>query len=190
MSGTTNGGEPISPLRLPNIHITSHNKAGQAVVHSTINEPQKQYPGYRTSSNLVYTTSVFPADLNDDTDLKQHQAVKAEGKLGLVKPNGTVCRIVDFAPHNKVMMHRTQSLDYGVVLEGALEMELDDGSKTLMTRGDVAVQRATMHAWVNASDTEWARMLFVLQECQPLLIGGERFKEDLGEGTAAFGASG
>ena len=76
------------------------------------------------------------------------------------------------------------------MLEGVLEMELDDGSKTLMNRGDVAVQRGTMHAWINASDTEWARMIFVLQDCQPLLIGGQRFKEDLGHRTAVFGQSG
>jgi quercetin dioxygenase-like cupin family protein len=185
-----NGEEPQSPLRIPNIHITSHNKDKKAIVHSTIHEWQKPYPGYRTSTNLVYTTSAFPVDLNDDADLKQHQAIRAEGKLGIVNPNGTVCRIVDFGPHNKVMMHRTQSLDYGVVLEGALHMELDDGTKTLMTRGDVAVQRGTMHAWINASETEWARMLFVLQDCKPLILGGERFKEDLGHGTAVFGRSG
>jgi quercetin dioxygenase-like cupin family protein len=191
MTGLTNGEqEPTTPLRLPNIHVTSHNAEGKAIVHSTINEPQTIYPGYRTSTNLVYTTSTFPADLNDDADLKQHQVLKASGKLGIVNSNGTVCRIVDFAPHNKLMMHRTQSLDYGVVLEGALEMLLDDGSSTLMTRGDVAVQRGTMHAWKNASETEWARMLFVLQDCKPLLIDGQRFKEDLGPGASVFGERG
>lgn len=69
-------------------------------------------------------------------------------------------------------------------------MELDDGSTTVMTRGDVAVQRATKHTWKNASETEWARMMFVLQDCEPILIGGERFKEDLGHGTSVFPSSG
>ena len=81
-------------------------------------------------------------------------------------------------------------LDYGVVIEGEMIMELDDGSATKMLRGDVAVQRGTMHAWKNASDTEWARMLFVLQDCKPLIVGGERFKEDLGIGTNVLQKSG
>ena len=75
------------------------------------------------------------------------------------------------------MMHRTQSLDYGVVLEGSIELILDSGDRQLMHRGDVVVERATMHAWVNPSKTEWARMLFVLQDCQKLSIGGQEMRE-------------
>ncbi|KIX03503.1 uncharacterized protein Z518_07056 [Rhinocladiella mackenziei CBS 650.93] len=190
MSTQTNGEDPISPLRSPTVHITSHNAAGQAIVLSSITEPPSPYPGWRTSHRLVYTTSSFPADLNNEKDVELHQNRVAEGQLGIVNPNGTVCRIVDFAPNNKSLMHRTQSLDYGVVLEGNILMELDDGSVTPKGPGDVAVQRATKHAWKNASDTEWARMLFVLQDCQPLNVGGERLKEDLGHGYSVFPKSG
>lgn len=69
-------------------------------------------------------------------------------------------------------------------------MLLDDGSKTVMNRGDIAVQRATMHAWRNPSKTEWARMVFVLQDVKPLVIGGKRFGEDLGRGTEGLPSSG
>ena len=77
-------------------------------------------------------------------------------------------------------MHRTQSLDYGIVIEGSVEMLLDDGSSTLLQRGDIAVQRATMHAWRNPSETEWTRMVFVLQDCKAFEIGGKKMGEDLG----------
>lgn len=87
-------------------------------------------------------------------------------------------------------MHRTQSLDYGIVVEGQIESILDSGETQLMGRGDVMVQRATMHAWRNPSETEWARMIFVLQDCKPLYINGERFGEDLGRGTEGLPASG
>lgn len=86
-------------------------------------------------------------------------------------------------------MHRTQSLDYGVVLEGTVEMILDDDSRSVLRRGDVAVQRATIHAWRNPSETEWTRMLFILQDIQPLVINGKRFGEDLA-GTTHIPASG
>ena len=88
------------------------------------------------------------------------------------------------------MMHRTQSVDFGIVLEGAVVMVLDDGSETFMQRGDVAVQRGTMHAWRNPSATEWCRMQFILQDIQPLYVGGERFGEDLGRGVEGLPGSG
>ena len=139
---------------------------------------------------VMYTTSEFPTSLSDDKDIKEHEKVTASGKLGLVNPRGTVCRVVDFGPGHKPLMHRTQSLDYGIVLEGEIEMELDSGDKEILHRGDVAVQRATMHAWRNTSDTEWARMIFVLQDCQPLKIAGQHLKEDLGHGTSGLPPSG
>ena len=88
------------------------------------------------------------------------------------------------------MMHRTQSLDFGIVLEGSMVMILDDGSETLMQRGDVAVQRGTMHAWRNPSRTEWSRMQFVLQDVPPIHVNGERFVEDLGRGVGKIPPSG
>ena len=87
-------------------------------------------------------------------------------------------------------MHRTQSLDYGIVLEGSIELVMDSGERKLMQRGDVAVQRATMHAWKNVSETEWGRMIFVLQDCQKLEIGGKALKEDLGRGVEGLPPSG
>lgn len=88
--------------------------------------------------------------------------------------------MVDFKPDADPLMHRTQSLDYGVVLEGSIELILDSGEVKLLQRGDVAVQRATMHGWRNPSKTEWTRMLFVLQDCQELVVGGKALGEDLG----------
>ncbi|KAJ9602214.1 hypothetical protein H2200_013334 [Cladophialophora chaetospira] len=183
--------DPKSPFPDPTVFVTGHNSAGKAIVQSSSTEETKAYSGMRVSHSLLYTTSEFPPDLNDDKDIKQHEQMKASGKLNIVNPGGTVIRIVNFAPHNKSMMHRTQSLDYGVVLEGEIIMELDDGSKSLMRKGDLAVQRATMHTWKNASETEWARMLFVLQDCKPLVVGGQRLKEDLGHvGYSVFPSSG
>ncbi|KAH8897199.1 hypothetical protein GQ53DRAFT_507016 [Thozetella sp. PMI_491] len=180
-----------SPLRDPTVHITTHNASGKATIYSSQSNPKKVFPNQDVVISVAYTTSTMPVDLNNNLDITQHQETIANGKLGLVNPNGTVCRFVDFAPGNRVMTHRTQSLDYGIVLEGNVLMELDDGSSTLIRRGDVAVQRATMHGWKNASDTEWARMLFVLQDCKPLVVGGARLGENLGDdGVKAFGNSG
>jgi uncharacterized cupin superfamily protein len=58
------------------------------------------------------------------------------------------------------MMHRTKSIDYGIVLEGEIWMILDD-SEVLLTPGTVVIQRGTDHAWENRSDTV-CRMAFIL----------------------------
>jgi len=81
-------------------------------------------------------------------------------------------------------------LDYGIVLEGEIDMVLDSGEMEHMRRGDVAVQRATMHQWVNASETEWARMMFVLQDCKAVEVAGEVVGEDLGGGLDFLPPSG
>jgi hypothetical protein len=59
-------------------------------------------------------------------------------------------------------------------------MVLDSGERHTMRRGDVAIQRATQHQWVNTSSDHWARMMFILQDCKPLVVGGQEMKEDLG----------
>ena len=61
-------------------------------------------------------------------------------------------------------MHRTNSIDYGIVLSGEVELELDDGAKTLLGPGDVIVQRGTIHLWRNRTATDVCRTVFVLTE--------------------------
>ncbi|EXJ69939.1 uncharacterized protein A1O5_07012 [Cladophialophora psammophila CBS 110553] len=179
-----------SSLPDPTVHITTHNSSGKATLYSSSQNQWAWFPERAVGFNVIYTTSSFPASLNGDADIDSHKATMSSGKLGLVKKGGTVCRIVDFGPGGTPLMHRTQSLDYGVVLEGTIEMELDDGSVTLLKRGDIAVQRGTNHAWRNPSKTDWTRMLFVLQDCQPVLVGGERLHEELGEGGKDIPRSG
>jgi len=172
--------EKLNDLPEVTTYITGHDEStGKAIVESTRPAAWHAFQNKLTGFNVIYTTSEFPASLNNNKDIITHDQLIASGKLGLVNPHGTVCRMVDFAPGNEPLMHRTQSLDYGIVLEGEIEMELDSGEKKLLKRGDVAVQRATMHAWRNASKTEWCRMIFVLQDCQPLVVDGQKLGEDL-----------
>lgn len=95
-----------------------------------------------------------------------------------------MARYVDLAPGYTCMMHRTQSLDYGLVTDGEAECVLKDGTAQFMGPGDVMVQRCTVHAWRNPSRVAWARIFFVLLDCQPLIINGKPLKEDLGRGAA------
>ena len=76
-------------------------------------------------------------------------------------PNGVMIRFTDMEPGSTSPMHRTETLDVGIVLEGETWLLLDDGSETRVGPGDAVVQRGTNHAWENRSDRP-VRMLFVL----------------------------
>lgn len=168
--------------QLPKINrvITTHNDNGEAIFSSEIDEglPFQELPdGARFC--LGFATNTVPANLNQDKDLRTYERY-LENKPGVMIPNGTVCRVVDMMPGALSPMHRTVSLDYGVVLEGEVELVLDSGEKKLLRRGDIAVQRGTNHAWQNASKDQWARMLYVLHEAEPLIVNGKPLDEDYG----------
>ncbi|KAK3394958.1 hypothetical protein B0H63DRAFT_462446 [Podospora didyma] len=183
LAGNPTSGNGNKLSNLPQLHryITGHNAEGKAIVHEHNDFEWRPYDEDQLAFSVAYTTSEFPADLNGDADVAQHKRLAApDSNLGLVNPRGTVLRCVDFAPGYACGMHRTQSLDYGIVLEGDIDMVLDSGEVHPLKRGDVAIQRATQHQWVNKSKTNWARMMFVLQDCKPLTVAGQEMKEDLG----------
>ncbi|MGV1862499.1 cupin domain-containing protein [Rhizobium rhizogenes] len=65
-------------------------------------------------------------------------------------------------PGRHPLMHRTESIDYGIVLFGEIVLLLDD-SEVHLKHGDVVVQRGTVHAWTNRSD-HICRMAFILTD--------------------------
>ena len=160
--------------------ITDHDEKGKAVFSNKIEEElqwQELADGARFS--LGFTTHKTPVDMSDGKDLSDYEQ-DTINKPGIMIPGGTVLRFVDMRPGSTSPMHRTVSLDYGVVLEGEVELVLDSGEVRLMRCGDVAIQRSTNHAWRNASDTKWARMMYVLQESEPVVVGGKVLDEDYG----------
>ncbi|KJR83662.1 Cupin domain protein [Sporothrix schenckii 1099-18] len=177
----------------PTVFVTGHADDGTAVLHSRRPVKWATYEEGEMQMSVGWTTASFPCDLSDDRDIAAHDLRMAQGPgaTGLVVGGGTVLRYVDFAPGYVCMMHRTVSVDYGIVLEGRVVSELDSGQTAVLERGDVMVQRATMHAWRNPSKTEWARMIFCLQGCEaPRTRDGQVLKEDLGRGTEGIPASG
>lgn len=181
----------VSKLRPPTHVITTNDQlTSKAVILKRRPATWTTYDGDQMAFDVIYTTSQFPTSLNELQDMAAHDAVMASGALGLVRPDGTVCRVVDFAPGYQTMMHRTQSLDYGIVIEGSVILILDSGEEQTLGRGDTVVQRGTNHAWRNPSTTEWARMVFTLQSSQPIVVNGRTLSEDLGSGTTGIPASG
>ena len=119
---------------------------------------------------LVWTTAAVPADNNDEIDGRVRDA-------GVTINKGSVIRIVDMLPGGQSPMHRTNSIDYGIVLSGQLELELEDGVKTLLGPGDIVVQRGTNHLWRNPSDSEICRIVFILIEAPAYRHNGAPLEE-------------
>ena len=146
--------------------VTGHDAKGHAKVE--IDEIAKNVISNRpgASSCVVWSTKVFPAD-NDGFD------DPTGGSFKTTVEGGTVFRIVHYAPGVTPRNHRTDSIDYAVVISGAIEMELDDGVVAKLKAGDVLVQRGTIHNWVNRG-TAPCVIAFTLISAKPVSVGGKR----------------
>lgn len=170
------------PNDMPQIrrYITDHNDKAEAVVSSAIAPELPAVQLYNGASfSLGYATTTTPVRLGGGADVAAYAPMLARPP-GIVVPGGTVARYVDAPPGAVSPMHRTVSVDFGVVLEGEVELLLDSGETRLLRRGDLVVQRGTMHAWRNPSATEWNRMLYFLQEAEPVVVAGKTLGEDYG----------
>jgi len=149
--------------------VTANDATGKAVAAFDGDSPHVlRYEAGGFTATMVWQTAEIPA--------KYERRDRAGDQKGVVPPpRGTVCRVVEFPPldprriaglsHRDVFrglvapdesrglarhpfMHRTDTVDYGIVLEGEIDMLLDLGEVHLRA-GDVVIQQGTNHAWVN-----------------------------------------
>ena len=171
--------------------VTGHDAEGKAVVVMDGPAPNRRVRDVgKIVSTLLWATDETPADISRDDD-------RAEREARVAPPvNGSVLRIVDFPPEdaagpldNAAMlkemglgeaavparhpsMHRTKSVDYAIVLEGEIDMLLDD-TEVHVKAGDILVQQGTNHAWVNNSGKN-CRICFVLIDgIEPPVLKGK-----------------
>ena len=125
----------------------------------------------------------MPADIAIGEDVEDMGA----RILGTAPPeNGSRFIVMEFAPGIVSEMHRTETIDYIVMLSGEIDMDMDEGSVKL-SAGDIMVQRGTNHAWVNRS-TAPARLAIVLMDAKPLGIGHPRAARPAGALVLFIGA--
>ena len=164
--------------------VTGHDAQGRATVLSD-GLPER----FETMSprgpwlREVWNTTQTPVVIDHDSP------EPPEPSMILAPPkNGTRIRVVDFAPETEeesrlgsetvlaqfakiggadaftggrhAMMHRTESVDYGIILDGEITLIVDD-QETTVHAGDIVVQRGTNHAWANRSQAN-CRVVFVL----------------------------
>jgi quercetin dioxygenase-like cupin family protein len=144
--------------------VTGHDANGKAIVQ--IDEIAKNVISNRpgASSAAIWTSEGFPVDNNGSSDESGRQ-------VATTLPGGSVFRILELGPGVTPRNHRTDSIDYAVVMSGEIDMELDDTTVHLKT-GDVLVQRGTIHNWIN-NGTEPCVIAFVLIDAKPVEVNGQ-----------------
>ena len=143
--------------------VTGHDETGRAVVK--IDEMSRNLASSRpgATASVVWTTQGFPVDNAGNED-------QGRRPTGTTLENGTVFRVLELAPGASPRNHRTDSIDYAVVMAGEIDMELDDTTVHLKA-GDVLVQRGTIHNWVNRGTVPCV-IAFVLIAAKPVEVGG------------------
>ncbi|MFT8243351.1 cupin domain-containing protein [Roseomonas sp. BN140053] len=143
--------------------VTGHDSEGRAVVLHDGIAPNVVSRRDKHSSCVVWSTDRFPSD--------NSAAAEAAGARAVVgtDPGGSVFRIGRYEPGVASRNHRTESLDYAVIISGEIEMTLDTETVTLR-QGDVLVQRGTIHDWINRG-TEPCIIAFVLLAAEPVVAG-------------------
>ena len=181
--GYAAGQEKSAP---PTVHrvVTTIDKDGKAVALFDSAVPLESLRSPNPAGD-IWVTQAQPADFNWTED-------RAKIKVGLQPPrNGTVFRIVEFVPTTEKidkmpidtmmkvagpdapkrglppkhpMMHRTRTVDYAIIMSGEIDMMMDNSTVHLKA-GDVVVQQATNHAWINHSGAP-CRVAFILMDSQ------------------------
>ncbi len=144
--------------------VTGHDDEGRAKV--LIDEQVTNTFSHRKGAefSVIWSSEGFPVDNDGDED-------PSNKKIGTFVDNGTVFRIVSFAPGVAPRNHRTSSIDYAVVMSGEIDMVLDIGTVHLKA-GDVLVQRGTLHDWINNGSGPCV-IAFTLITAKPVIAGGK-----------------
>lgn len=147
--------------------VTGHDEDGRATVLVDGPAPTVKSPRPGQFSTLLWCTEGSPAAMPVGRDAED----MGTRVLGTYPPEGgTRFMIAEYPPGNVPRRHRTETIDYVVVLSGTIEMELDEGETVALAPGDVLIQRGTYHAWRNPGP-EVCRLMFVLVDAVPLGIG-------------------
>lgn len=134
--------------------VTGHDPDGSAIVRYDDSGANQSSGRANMTAQVIWTSDDLPVDFGEDGEDKGARSV------GTTVTGGSVFRVVEFRPGVVPRNHRTDSIDYAVVMAGEIDMEMDD-TVVHLKAGDVLVQRGTIHNWVN-NGTEPCVIAFTL----------------------------
>jgi quercetin dioxygenase-like cupin family protein len=139
--------------------VTGHDQNGKAIVqHDELCNNIISRRDFHQSC-VVWSTGNFPVDNLDVNDGNSRD-------VSILQKQDTVLRIVQYEPGVAPRNHRTETLDYAIVISGSIDMDLD-GHIVHLNQGDVIVQRGTIHNWINHG-AEPCVIAFILIAAKPI----------------------
>ena len=165
--------------------VTGHDKDGKAIIQECAPPPRVQKVGGETGPWFyeVWNTLQTPVLIDADSGEPHEDSIQLDPPKG-----GTRIRVLDIPPDDPSFdnlseeerfalfdeigagsamrdgahahFHRTETVDYGIVLQGEIYLIMDEG-EVLCRQGDIIIQRGTNHGWSNRSDKD-CRIAFVL----------------------------
>ena len=140
--------------------VTGHDDDGRAVVKidEVVDYARSQRPGH--SAFVAWATDKHPVDNTDPEDGRFKPVINGT-------PGSTILRVAEFGPGFSTHHHRTNTVDYAIVMSGEIDMGLDEGEVHLKA-GDILVQRGTFHTWVNRG-SEPCVIVFAMIAADPLI---------------------
>ena len=146
--------------------VTGHDAEGRGRVLWDGPSPDPKVSPSGSISNAIWHVQALPPEIpvGEIDDMGVRKSPIAPPALNKMR-----FTVTDFPPGYRGDMHRTETLDYVIVVSGKIEMELDDEVLNL-NQGDVVVMRGTNHRWSNKADSV-ARVAFVLTGAKPIGLG-------------------
>ena len=158
--------------------VTGHDEFGKGIVVSDEKlTAVSRGLGPNISGCEIWSTNSMPVDNSMEAEAAQRAGfVKKYNFVG--NGQGTVVRIVEWAPGHAIFPHRTETMDYSIVLSGEIDVEFDSGQVVTMKQGDIIFMRGVMrgvtHTWKNKCTTRPAVTAFILIDAAPFVAAGEK----------------
>jgi quercetin dioxygenase-like cupin family protein len=152
--------------------VTGHDANGKAVVAS---DERLTAVSRKIGKNItgceMWSINCMPADNSPEAGAAQRAGfVKRYNYVG--SGQGVAFRITEWAPGHARFTHRTETVDYAILLSGEIDLELDNNEVVHLKPGDVVIQRGTIHTWVNRGSVP-AVTAFILIDAKPAEVNGE-----------------
>jgi uncharacterized cupin superfamily protein len=155
--------------------VSGHDANGKAIVAS---DEQLTAVSRGIGANItgceIWSTDKMPVDNSEEAAAAQRAGfVKRYNYVG--SGEGTTFRITEWAPGHARFTHRTETVDYAILLSGEIDCEFDDGEVVHMKPGDIVVQRGTTHTWINWGEVP-AVTAFILIDAKPAEVNGKALR--------------
>jgi hypothetical protein len=152
--------------------VAANNDTGVAIVVSDEIIPAvSRGVGHNITGSEMWSTDTMPVDNSSSAEVEQRKGyIKVYNDYNYVgSGHGTTFRITEWAPGHALFPHRTQTIDYDIVLSGEIDLELGEGKTVHLRAGDVVILRGCTHTWINRSSKP-AITAFMLIDAAPVRI--------------------